>query len=89
MASPGETPLDPKGITAITKAIQGAVDSVLSILQPGDLTHDQVIEKVADAIEKLKKPAALGGLGMNQGMGDMEGMAENASEGGSETGAGE
>lgn len=78
------TPLDPKGVTAITKAIEGAVASVLSILQAGDMTHDQVVDKVAAAITALKKPATIGGLGMNQGMGDMEGMAETATEGGTE-----
>lgn len=84
----GDAPLDPKGLTAVTKAVQGAVASVMSILQPGEMTHDQVIDKVIASLKSLKKPGALGGMGDASGLGDMESMAEDAG-GESESGAGE
>jgi len=82
----GSTPLDPTAIKALQTAIEGAVASVLSILEPGALTHDQVLQKVSDAVMSLQKSEPLGGLQNPPGIGlpETESPGEDAGEPGEE-----
>lgn len=81
--SAGDKPLDEKGIKAIQTGIQGAVNSVLSLLQPGTLTHQEVLGKVSDAILALEQSSPLGGLDTGQGL-DVESLQEDTGEQGQE-----
>lgn len=82
----GNTTLDQPAIKSLQTAIEGAVASVLSILQPGTLTHEQVLQKVADAVTALQKDTPLGGLQNPNGipLPETESPAEDASEPGEE-----
>ena len=50
------------------------------------VTVEQAIKTVVDAVQTMTPPTKMGGLGEEdaQGLGDMENMAEDTSEGGQE-----
>ena len=71
-----KVPMTPEEATALKTEVSALIDDVLS----QGLTKDEAVEKISEGIEALKPeemPAeeGLGGLGMKQGMGNMEGMA--------------
>lgn len=67
-------------VTALKGEISKAVDAAI---QP-DMTRDAAVKAVCDAVGALSAPKEMGGMGMDQGMGDMESMAEDQGEGGQE-----
>jgi hypothetical protein len=83
MAQP--KPMTEQEVVAFKADVAKAVDAAV---QP-DMTRDAAVKAVCDAVEAMSAPKDLGGLGADQGMGDMESMAEDQGGSESETGAGE
>lgn len=76
-----EKQMTPEETDALKAEVIGAVEDVFS--KPVT-SKEQTLKAVAEALSTLESPKDLGGMGMNQGMGDMENMSETGAEKGIE-----
>jgi hypothetical protein len=72
--NPNETKtMSPEEQDALKQEILGVVEQEFS--KPIG-SKEEVLKTIAEAIGTISQPKELGGMGMNEGMGDMENLAE-------------
>jgi len=85
-----EQPLGPADEKAFLDKIDNAFHNAWDDLRKGGpVTATAAISAIVDALQAVKPEPTLGGMGMNQGMPDMESMAEDQGGAEAEVGAGE